>query len=456
MINKYQQRGQFRPPFSTTNSHEKEKSRKHPASLEALQMRENDAPTLFNHPRITIQSLPAPQPIQEQTRSLLQRAQEETKALTILQSEQWRRGTLLPLTSLPALQLRSVPSKRPPQRKKIILVASIITVLLLAIACFLWISLSSTTPDVTLYQVSEHNITQYSGGGGIVFPRQKFTLSYPELEYAVNVLVKVGDQVSINQPLIKLDPTKLNAQIKQQSDDVAAAQAYLSSVAASGNADTIAHAQQQYTLANNKYNALVAESSSLLLHNGNLISPMNGVITDIEVNSGEIFAPDTPLLVIMDESTVIVHVQVPLANLSQIHTGEQAIVTPSALPDLNFQGTISSIVPQADPQTDTFEVLVNVPNPQTKLLPGMSTFVRIQATGQALVVPRLAILNPSEVPVTFVVRDQYAYLQPVHIEALIGDCVLVHDGLKVGDRVVLVGQSTLYNGQHVHIRSTEI
>jgi multidrug efflux system membrane fusion protein len=356
----------------------------------------------------------------------------------------------MPLTSQPAFQLLPFPSQQPGRKKKIILATGIIS-LLIAVICFLWMSIRTATPDVTLYQVSEQNVTQYSGGGGIVFPRQQFTLSYPVLEYAVAVLVKVGDQVSPNQPLVKLDPTRLDAQIKQLSDDVAAAQAYLSSVSADGDAASIAHAQQQYTLASNKYNALVAESSSLLLHNGNLISPMNGVITTVNVNSGEIFAADAPLIVIMDESTVIVHVKVPLANLSQIHTGQQAIVTPSALPNLDFQGTISSIVPQADPQTDTFEVWVNIPNPHKMLLSGMSVFVRIQATGRAVVVPRLAVLNSSHEPVTFVVHGQYAYIQPVKIAAFIGDLILVHDGLKVGDRVVLVGQDALWDGQRVHV-----
>ncbi len=426
MTSEYQRRSQFRPPFS----------------MEVLNESENDAPVSFNYPRITMQSLPEVQPIQEQTR-----------ALTILQSEQWREPLMVP--SQQAFQLVPAPSRRFARKKKIILATGIISPLL-AILCFLWISIKVATPDVTLYQVSEQNVIQYSGGGGIVFPRQQFTLSYPVLEYVVEVLVKVGDQVSSNQPLIKLDPTRLNAQIKKLSDDVAAAQAYLSSVSLNGDAASIAQAQQQYTLASNRYNALVAESSSLLLHNGNLISPMSGVITAVNVNSGEVFAADAPLLVIMDESTVIVHVKVPLADLSQIHTGQQAIVTPSALPNLNFQGTISSIVPQADPQTDTFEVWATIPNPHQTLLPGMSVFVRIQAPGRALVVPRLAVLNPSHEPVTFVIHDQSAYLQPVQIDAFVGDRVLIHDGLKVGDRVVLVGQNALQNGQRIRIRSIEV
>jgi len=342
-------------------------------------------------------------------------------------------------------------------RRKIILIIAIGVVSLLAVGIYIaWMSMNTAAHDVTLYQVSERNVTQYSGGGGMIFPHQQFTLSYPVAEYAVNVLVKSGDQVTSKQPLLQLDPTRLDAQVKRLSDDVAAAQAYLNSVTASGNAASIAQAQQQYTLSKSKYNALVAESSSLLLHDGNLISPMNGVVTTVNINAGEIFAADTPLLVIMDESTVIVHVKVPLTSLSLVHTGQQAVVTPSALSNLSFQGTINAVVPQADPQTDTFEVWVSVPNPHKILLPGMSAFVRIQTPERAIVVPRLAVLDPSYDPVTFIVRDQFAYLQPVQVTTLVDDRFLIHSGLTVGDKVVLVGLNNLHTGQRVHVSSVEI
>jgi RND family efflux transporter MFP subunit len=437
-MHNYQGRSQFRPPFSTEALSEGENA----LPTEALHARKNDVPTAL-HPRLTMQSLPG-----------LHQVQTQTKSVALLQSAQWRRP-LIPVTPPQSIQLHFIPAKRLALKKKIIL-ATLTTSLLIAVACFVWMSMRVTTPDVTLYQVSEHTVTQYSGGGGMVFPHQQFTLSYPVIEYATDVLVKVGDQVSPNQPLLKLDPTRLNAQLKRLSDDVTAAQAYLSSVSTTGNAASIAQAQQQYTLAKNKYDALTAESSSLLLHNGSLISPMSGVVTTVNVNSGEIFAADAPLLVIMDEATVIVHVKVPLADLSQVHTGEIAVVTPSALPNLDFQGTISAVVPRADPQTDTFEVWVSVPNPHKTLLPGMSAFVRIQIPERALVVPRLAVLNPSHQPVTFVVRNQFAYLQPVQIDALVGNQILIHTGLKVGDQIVLVGQNALRNNQRVHVRSVEL
>ena len=336
-------------------------------------------------------------------------------------------------------------------RKKRILLG--LFFLLLAGVFSIW--LSTRVADVTIYQVSAQDATQYISGGGVIFPRQQLSLSYPLPEKAVAVFVKAGDEVTPNQALLKLDPTQVNAQIKQLSDDVAAAQAYLASVSASGTASAIALAQQQYSLAKSKYNAFVTGSSPLLLHNGNLISPMRGVVTTVNISPGEVFAANMPLLIIMDESIVIVHAKIPLANLAQVHTGMQAIATPSALPDLNFKGTISAIVPQADPQTDTFEVWVSIKNASQTLLPGMSAFVRIQSTGHAFAVPRPSILSPDKEPIAFVVRDQHAYIQHVHLTGEVEDKLLVDAGLARDDNIVLVGQYQLRDGQPIRVQSVE-
>lgn len=330
-----------------------------------------------------------------------------------------------------------------------------IVLVLGALGYVVWKLAAENMPAVTLYKVGEQNVTQDIGGGGIIYPRQQLDISYPVAERIVKVFVKPGDQVAVNQSLIQLDPSQLNAQIKQAADDMAAAQAYLNAVSASGNAVTIAQAQQAYNLAKNKYNALVAQAASPLLHNGNLVAPMSGVVTNVNVNPGEVFAADTPLLTIMDESIVVVHVKVPLANLGQVHLGQTAIVTPSALPYQNFHGTVSAIIPQADPQTDTFEVWVAVVNSDMSLLPGMSAFVRIQTASKGVVVPRLAVLNPSTEAAVFVVRGQQAYLEHVHVAGRSADKLIVDEGLSPGDKVVLVGVDRLKNGQAVRVTRIE-
>lgn len=355
------------------------------------------------------------------------------------------------------LQKQEAPASVSARKKTRSRVAWTITSILAVLGIIVVATLVNTKAiaDVTLTQVSAKNATQYIGGGGIVFPRQKLDLSYPVAERVVDVLVKAGDTVQPNQALIRLDPTQLDAQVKQAADNVAAAQAYLNSVSVSGNAINIAQAQQQYDLAKNKYNALVAQTSFPLLHNGSLVSPMRGVITSVNINPGEVFAADTVLLTIMDESVVIVHAKVPLANIDQVAHGAQAEVTPSSLPGRIFHGTVTSIIPQVDAQTDTFEIWVSIANPQQMLLPGMSAFVRVPLPRRAFAVPRLAVLNPTHGPVVFVVQGPRAYLRPVQIAGRIDDMILIDKGLSSGDNVVLVGQDRLHDGQEVRVRMVE-
>lgn len=338
---------------------------------------------------------------------------------------------------------------------KIVVVAVAVTMLLLVLVIGFLLS-SKSVPDVTLYKVSTGNVNDAIGGGGILFPRQQLDISYPVAERVISVLVKAGDMIKTNQSLIQLDPSQLNAEVTQASNDLAAAQSYLDTVTASKNPLTIAQAQQQYNVAKNKYEALVAEASSPTLHNGMLISPMNGVVTAIAVNPGEVFSANTPLLTIMDESSIIVHVKIPLADLGKVHVGQKAEVIPSALPGIDLTGTVVSIVPKADPQTDTFETWVEVSNQDMQLLPGMSAFVRIQGENkQAFAVPRLTIMNADHGATVFVIRGTQAYLQRVRVIGRSAEMLYVDGDLSNGDRVVLIGNDRLHNGDKVHIVRVE-
>jgi multidrug efflux pump subunit AcrA (membrane-fusion protein) len=344
------------------------------------------------------------------------------------------------------------PPVMPQKRRSFAVISFALSFIILLVggALAVWWFSAKSVPNVTLTPVSSQNISQDIGGGGIVFPRQQVNISYPASERVVSVLVKAGDHVNVNQPVIQLDATQLNIQIQQAANDVAAAQAFLNSVSATGNPVSIAQAQQQLQVAKDRYNALIAQS-----HNGNLVATMSGVVTAVNVTPGTVFAADAPLLTIMDESTVIVHAKIPLTDLGMVHIGQQATVTPSALPGVTVRGTVTSIVPQADPQTDTFEVWVSVANTDGQLLPGMSAFVHIQSSSKALVVPRLAVLNPGGQAAVFVVRDQRAHLQHVQVIDSSPDAVYISQGVTTGDEVVLVGIDKLQDDQPVHVSSIE-
>lgn len=343
------------------------------------------------------------------------------------------------------------------QNKRPLLLSGLacLAVLLLVTGLFAWARSKSAPPAVTLYQVGAQTFTQDIGGGGIVYPLQEEDISYPIAERALAVLVAPGDHVRANQPLIRLDMAALNAQLVQAANDVASTRAYLTAVEASRNTIAIAQAQQLYTLAVDKQNALQAEVSSSTLHNGTVISPISGIVTSLAVAAGEIFAANRTMIVIMDESAVIVRAEIPLTYLAQVQLGQTATVTPSSLPGVTLQGKISAIIPQADSQTDTFEIWVQVPNPQQLLLPGMNAFVHIHQAAKALALPRLAVLNPQREGIVFVVRSQRAYIQKVTIVARSVDTIYIDTGLSPGDRIVLVGADALQNGQQIQINGVE-
>ncbi len=272
--------------------------------------------------------------------------------------------------------------------------------------------------------------------------------------HIVDVLVKEGDSVKQGQPLIKLDPDQVNAQINRAQDDVNAAQNYLNSVTGSGNPVAAAGANQSLEEAQSKLKALQAQTSSILQDN-QLISPIQGVVTNLNASPGLQFGTNASLLTVVDQSSVIMRAKIPLENLSQIQTGMNALVTPSALPNQTFNGTVTSITPQADPQTDTFQVDIQVVNAQQMLLTGMSAFVRIQGQVNAFVVPRLAVLNPDRESSVFEIRNGHAYMKAVHVVGRSTNNVYVDDGLTRNDLIVLLPLQRIRQGQEVHVVRTE-
>ncbi|GCE16601.1 efflux RND transporter periplasmic adaptor subunit [Dictyobacter kobayashii] len=348
-------------------------------------------------------------------------------------------------------------TKHAKHARAINITAIVAGVALLAFAFYtIWYSFLATQP-VTVFRVGKQQIvTQNVGGGGLVDAKQNFNLQFPLAERVMGVMVKPGDHIKHNQPLLRLDPSQLNAQVQQAANDVAAAQAYLNSVAASApNPIAVAAAQQAFQIANNHYHALVAQTNSPTLHNGNLISPVDGTVITVTINPGEVFAANTILMTLSDQSSLIIHTQIPLANLQQVHLNSPAQITPSALPSVTLNGTVTSIIPQANAQTDTFQVDVTVTNGQQLLLPGMSAYVRLQGQQNAFVVPRISVLNPDHESSVYVIQNNHAYLKQVHVAGSAPDVFYVDSGLSTNDQIVVLPLNRLHQGQTVTVNAVE-
>lgn len=349
-------------------------------------------------------------------------------------------------------------------KRRLGLIAALCMIVLCCLVSFVaWRSAGPSIQDVTVYRVSMKSVDLPIGGGGIAYPVHRLDISYPFTAHILSVFVKPGERVTPNQSLVQIDLSQVNgqklstlqAQVAQAYQDMLAAQSYYYSVQRLGNPIVIAQAQQQYTTAQVQYNTLLSEEQAPELHQGKILSTIGGFVTAVNVYPDQLIDANKVMLTIYDESSIIVRVQIPLLNYSQIQINQHAQATPSAQSGQTYNGSVISIIPNANPQSGTFEVWVMVPNTNGMLLPGSNFYVRIQDTVNALVVPRLAVLNPDLDSNVFVLSQQQAHLRHVQVSGYAGDSVLISSGLSVNDLVVLVGLDTLQDGQTVHIQSVE-
>ncbi|MGZ3610669.1 MAG: efflux RND transporter periplasmic adaptor subunit [Ktedonobacteraceae bacterium] len=358
-----------------------------------------------------------------------------------------------------AYQDVSLPPQTEAKKNKPLIIISTITliVILLGGVGFYYWQKTHKANDVTLYQVNNQNATQNVGGSGIAFANQQLNPSYPLVERILQVYVIAGAHVNKGQPLLQIDASQSNAQLAESLNEANNALSFLYAVENKPNPDpvNIASARQSYNVAEGKYQLLKTQLSTFTTNNGNLIAPVNGIVTTVAATPGTFFPGGTSLLTILDESTIIVHAELPLAYLHQVSIGQSATVTPSALPNLQLTGKVTTIIPQANAQTDTFEIWVSVPNANGIFLPGMTAFVGIQKPVHAYIVPRLAVLNPDRESVVFVIHNDLAYLQHVHVVGRSYNAYYIDSGLSAGDKIVLTGLDQVQNGQPIHISKVE-
>ncbi len=114
-----------------------------------------------------------------------------------------------------------------------------------------------------------------------------------------------------------------------------------------------------------------------------ITSPINGVITDRAVDEGQTVnssqtAPD--LFTIAEDLTKMqVATEVDEADIGQVKPGQVVEFTVDAYPELAFEGKVDEIrlAPNTSDNVVSYTVIVQVGNPELKLMPGMTANVSI-------------------------------------------------------------------------------
>ncbi len=286
----------------------------------------------------------------------------------------------------------------------------------------------------------------------------------------VTVLVKTGDAVVKDQPLLTM----------QSPDADAAVSAFLSAQAAVTQAQAgLTKAQSDFDRASDlfehnavaKKDVLSAESAlaqakagleqaraahqqavrrltGLGMTPGDLKpevtvrSPLGGKVLELSVVPGE-FRNDTSasLMTIADLSTVWVTSQVPESYIRFVQVGERVEITLVAYPDETFEGRVSRIADTVDPQTRTVKVQAEMENRHARFRPEMFGSVHhVESTENIPVIPAAAVVQEGDHPAVFVEKTPGHFEErPVALGKSAGTKIRVLRGVTAGESVVVDG-----------------
>lgn len=305
-------------------------------------------------------------------------------------------------------------------------------------------------------------------GYGTVKPAAEIRLSVEQSAKVREVLVDVGDAVTLGQVLIRLEQGRHGLKLRRAGSSVSVAKAELEEAERSfgrkqqlreQGAVAVAEVDQAEALlkqARARHSSALAAKRLVQrdLQDGIIRSPVAGRVQSRDADSGEVVVPGQPLLVVEDFSTVEITTWVSERDINGIEVGSQAAVVAPGTSERTFDAVVTGLGSRAHGRTGNFEVVLTVLKPAATLRTGMTVDVELKArdVGQVFTVPQAAVVDRDRKHVIFVVEQGRArQITPVLL-ASTQDRIPVLEGLVAGAQVVVGGVTHLRDGTEVRVR----
>lgn len=182
-------------------------------------------------------------------------------------------------------------------------------------------------------------------------------------------------------------------------------------------------------------------------------APFDGEIATRTIDPGAFVRPGTPIVSVVDRSTIRMTFDVPESDFDLVAPGTVASIHLVAT-DKTVQGVISRRSPAADPETRTAHVEIDLPDPKREIPVNTTGQVRIEVGEpiHAIEMPIVAGSITGSKATVFIVEGDVAHEKRLKVFGEIGSVLFVEPALNPGTPVVTEGWATLAEGDHVAMR----
>ena len=373
-------------------------------------------------------------------------------------------------------------AKRRPQRRKAPLIIGGVVLALLAVAG--WRIAGRALPVTVAYATvaapgQAGPAPVLSGSGYIVTGDRYISIGVRVAGRIDRYFVEEGQNVRKDDPLVQLDDRDYRALLARTEAGLAVARANLDLAESDlkrGEALRLQGVISQQELETWRNKAAVARATvgqleaelaqaRVNLEYTVLRAPADGVVLAKLKEVGEIavpggFAGSGDLVRLANLADIRAEVDVNEADLSRVHMGQPAFVTPDAYQDARYEAEVVKMYPQVDRQKGTLKIEVHVLKPDARLLPDMSARITFlaepkndgQAEKPAVLVPAAAVQRDQRGDnFVWVVNDSRAHQTRVETAGDVGGQVRIASGLKGGETVVVGTTLPTRDGQKVAV-----
>ena len=266
--------------------------------------------------------------------------------------------------------------------------------------------------------------------------------------------IEEGDFVEGDQELIRIDTAELLvslAQMKAQHKLATSELNRVRSMEKEGISSPQAHdrAMTDYEIAN-----VNLRSAELKIADGLIQSKISGVVDTLHLEEGEYVKVGDPLIRLVQVDRLKLVVGIPERDVIYFSKGDTVSVTLDPYPDERFTGTIYLIAATAEISTHTFPTEIELDNSTGKLKPGMMAEARLvrREFPNSIMIPIFSMMTTDIGKHVFIDDNGEARHTKIDTGFLLGNKVYVRGGLESGDRLIVLGQRDLVDGDPLIVR----
>jgi multidrug efflux system membrane fusion protein len=346
--------------------------------------------------------------------------------------------------------------------------------MLLAVSLPLLLSACSRPPEKTedirpvrALVLSASNVGINAEFSGEVRPRVESRLGFRVGGKITARKVDVGSTVKRGQVLMQLDPQDLqlsqaqalaNLRAAETSRDLAGAEMkryqdlraknFVSQAVIDAKVSAWKSAQASVDAARAGYRGQSNQAGY-----ATLVSDIEGVVTAVDAEAGQVVAPGTPVVRVarLDEKEIVIGI--PEDQVDRLRKVADVTVRLWANPHVVIRGKIREVSPVADAATRTYPVKVSIPASQPDVKLGMTALVQFSSTTATprIRVPLTALYQQKGATSVWLVEDGAVRMVPVQVGGVAGNDILLVAGVSAGQTVVTAGANLLKNGQKVRL-----